>query len=274
MIAPLVRILTDLVLVALVSRYLLKRLARASAHTPSAQTDSAAVSDESRREACVCEADASHTSLKHHPLEVGGSGVLPKDHPHRPTCFKIYCDMHAVHQSSAQSWRTCDSLLEQTDTPSTFKSSDEFSVILRHLQAKHSQLMVPSTMQVNWRVFRQGVMPCWEDPNNALGGKWAVSFTNGTSASAMEPLQIVIDSILQGSFPQHHLVTGVVLSVKHWGYRLSIWTSSIPSNRQVFKGCRWLRRLQPNYWGWYTHGDLQIKSEPRMNSLTETLPNT
>merc|ERR1712167_210805 len=74
-IAPLVRILTDLVLVALVSRYLrverLKRLARASAHTPSAQTDSAAVSDESRREACVCEADASHTSLKHHPLEVG-----------------------------------------------------------------------------------------------------------------------------------------------------------------------------------------------------------
>merc|ERR1712167_208158 len=156
-------------------------------------------------------------------------------HTTRPGGFKLYCDMHVASQTSQaahdgqaaaffETLDTSDTFLEQTGTPTTFSSTEEFSCIVRHLEEKHSQLIVRSALQVNWRMFRQGVSPCWEDPLNADGGN------------------------------------GAVLSVKDWGYRLSIWTSRIPSKASIARGCKWLRAsVQPKYSGFYAHRNLTRK---------------
>ena len=192
-------------------------------------------------------------------------------HTTRPGGFKLYCDMHVASQTSQaahdgqaaaffETLDTSDTFLEQTGTPTTFSSTEEFSCIVRHLEEKHSQLIVRSALQVNWRMFRQGVSPCWEDPLNADGGKWAVSFVDVSPDVALERLSTIMSSVIDGSFPNHHLVNGAVLSVKDWGYRLSIWTSRIPSKASIARGCKWLRaNVQPKYSGFYAHRNLTRK---------------
>jgi hypothetical protein len=155
---------------------------------------------------------------------------------------------------------TSDTFLKNTSTPSTFQSSTDLADIVQQLREKHLQLLVSSALQVNWRVFREGVSPCWEDPANASGGKWALSLVNVDASDALERFHTAVDSIVQGTFPSHQQVNGVVLSVKDWGYRLSLWTNSIPSKVQVGKGSKWLRtNLRPKYSGFYTHQSLMKK---------------
>merc|ERR1712224_780998 len=102
--------------------------------------------------------------------------------------------------------------------------------------------------------FRHGISPCWEDPQNADGGKWSVSFVGRSPTAALESLRTVIDAVLCGSFPNHQLVNGVVLSIKEWGYRMSIWTSRIPSTSECGRALKWLRaRVRPKYSSFYTH---------------------
>ena len=180
--------------------------------------------------------------------------------------FKIYCDMHTTLHDDAKNGQlrnfsstlgTSDKFLEQTKTPTTFTSSEEFSLIAQHLEEMHSQLIVPSALQVNWRVFRQGVSPCWEDPANSEGGKWAMSFVGVGPSEILARLNTVMTAIIDGSFPNNRLVNGVVLSVKEWGYRLSIWVGRVPAKGAIARGCQWLRaQVQPKYTGFYTHHKL------------------
>lgn len=182
--------------------------------------------------------------------------------------FKLYCDMHSSSHSNQECLEndffttldTSDVFLANTNTPTAFDSTQQFSEICRQLQSKHLQLLVSSALQVNWRIFRDGVSPCWEDPQNTKGGKWALSLVDVDPADILRRLQTLVGAILRRDFPSYQLINGVVLSIKDWGYRLSVWTSKVPPKVTIAKGCKWLRaNLKPKYAGWYVHESLNAK---------------
>lgn len=102
----------------------------------------------------------------------------------------------------------------------TFSDSDEFWTIYSHLRR-------PNVLPVNSDVhlFRDGVKPVWEDPVNALGGKWIIRLKKGLINRLWEHLCLaVITGELNVPGEKDFEVCGVVVSIRYQEDILSIWS--------------------------------------------------
>jgi hypothetical protein len=150
--------------------------------------------------------------------------------------------------------------------------------LVKQLMSQHPQLTAHCDVQINWRVFREGIQPLWEDPANAAGGKWAMSFQRrdehglykmcrvlgAVQAAAIPEAEVIvwclscnipIVAVIRLSLLQ--AVTGVVLSIKNWGCRLSIWVNHIPPANRVSLGVEKLTKLmRPKFISFYSHNGL------------------
>lgn len=76
----------------------------------------------------------------------------------------------------------------------------------------------------DYHLFKEGVKPTWEDPQNKQGGKWMVRLkTKGLTSRYWEELVL---AIVGEQFDVGHEVCGAVVSVRHNEDIISVWNKN------------------------------------------------
>jgi translation initiation factor 4E len=98
--------------------------------------------------------------------------------------------------------------------------------------------MLPS--KANYYLFKEGIIPAWEDEANKNGGKWSIQLPKEKNKAKINEMWLytMLAAIgetfdpLQASDdgkPVDSLITGVIVSTRPQFYRISIWTRLAPA---------------------------------------------
>ncbi|KAI3319333.1 translation initiation factor eIF 4e-like domain-containing protein [Xylariaceae sp. AK1471] len=106
----------------------------------------------------------------------------------------------------------------------TFNSVEEFWGIYNNI-APVSEL----AMKSDYHLFKEGVRPEWEDPQNKHGGKWSYQFKDKRSIDINELwLQTMLAAIGETLEDEEDgEVMGVVVNVRKAFFRIGVWTRTI-----------------------------------------------
>ncbi|WWD20831.1 hypothetical protein CI109_105308 [Kwoniella shandongensis] len=110
----------------------------------------------------------------------------------------------------------------------------------------YNNIIPPSQLpgKANYYLFKDGIMPAWEDPKNKNGGKWSIQVPKEKSKGVIDKMWLytmlaAIGETFETPIPnaddteapvpkQSDLVTGVIVSSRPAFYRISIWTRDAP----------------------------------------------
>lgn len=107
-----------------------------------------------------------------------------------------------------------------------------------------NNLKEPSTLLVGntYNLFKSGIEPKWEDPQNTAGGEWRVGVPSSRKSSLDEYwVNTILTVIGEGFGPdESDDITGIVLNIKRGSDRIAIWTkSALNEELQRRVGNRW-----------------------------------
>lgn len=123
----------------------------------------------------------------------------------------------------------------------TFSYVEEFWALFNHLRV--ASRLPPSC---DYMLFKNSILPCWEDPQNSGGGRWVLYF------SKTEQVYLNLDvcwlasmlALIGGQYAQDtNYVNGVVLSARKSCDRIALWTSVHHDQRLIFRIGRRMREL-------------------------------
>lgn len=88
-------------------------------------------------------------------------------------------------------------------------------------------------LKSDYHLFKKGVRPEWEDPQNKHGGKWSYSFKDKRNVNIDElwlhtQLAAIGETLEEDGDEE---VMGVVINVRKGFYRIGLWTKSVGKNR-------------------------------------------
>mmetsp|Transcript_14831 Transcript_14831/g.30182 ORF Transcript_14831/g.30182 Transcript_14831/m.30182 type:complete len:202 (-) Transcript_14831:428-1033(-) len=115
---------------------------------------------------------------------------------------------------------------------------------VEEMWAVFNNILEPSQMQpgLNIHLFKTGIAPKWEDPQNTKGGRWIFSSPR-TRADRLDEYWInTVMAILGENFDadESEDICGVALSIRKAQDRICIWTKSgTHEDLQVRIGKRW-----------------------------------
>lgn len=134
--------------------------------------------------------------------------------------------------SAAQGW------MEDIKRVIRFDSVEEFWGL-------YNNIVPPSNLpqKANYYLFKEGIIPAWEDDANKNGGKWSIQLPKDKNRAGIDKMWLhtmlaaigeTFDPMLTGedvSVDDHSqsLITGVIVSTRPQFYRLSIWTRTAPT---------------------------------------------
>ena len=75
----------------------------------------------------------------------------------------------------------------------------------------------------DFHLFKHGIKPTWEDPQNEKGGKWMVRLKKGLSSRYWEDIVL---AIIGEQFDVGHEICGAVISVRAAEDILSVWNKN------------------------------------------------
>ncbi|KAB5566987.1 translation initiation factor eIF 4e-like domain-containing protein [Coniochaeta sp. 2T2.1] len=103
----------------------------------------------------------------------------------------------------------------------TFESVEEFWGVYNNI-APVSALALKS----DYHLFKEGVRPEWEDPQNKHGGKWSYSFKDKRSVDIDELWLHVMLAAIGETLEEEEdgEVMGVVVNVRKAFFRIGVWT--------------------------------------------------
>ncbi|ETW87274.1 hypothetical protein HETIRDRAFT_437834 [Heterobasidion irregulare TC 32-1] len=119
----------------------------------------------------------------------------------------------------------------------TFDSVEEFWGL-------HNNIVPPSQLppKANYYLFKEGIIPAWEDEANKNGGKWSIQLPKDKNRNHVDKMWLyTMLAAIGETFDPYltnpdtpagtpSLVTGVIVSTRPQFYRLSIWTRLAPGN--------------------------------------------
>jgi len=111
----------------------------------------------------------------------------------------------------------------------------------------YNNIVPPSQLpqKANYYLFREGIIPAWEDDANKNGGKWSIQLPREKNRNNVDKMWLytmlaaigetfdpeVMKSDVNRS-PEESLITGVIVSTRPQFYRISIWTRLAPANSE------------------------------------------
>lgn len=128
--------------------------------------------------------------------------------------------------AGAQGW------MEDIKRVISFDSVEEFWGL-------YNNIIPPSALpqKANYYLFKDGIIPAWEDDANKNGGKWSIQLPKDKNRGNVDKMWLhtmlaaigeTFDPSPTGN-PVESLITGVIVSVRPQFYRLSIWTRTAPN---------------------------------------------
>jgi len=104
----------------------------------------------------------------------------------------------------------------------------------------HNNIMPPSHLgqKANYYLFKEGIIPAWEDSANKDGGKWSIQLPRDKTREKINQMWLhtmlaaigetfdpaLSEAAKSGENPPQSIITGVIVSARPTFYRLSIWT--------------------------------------------------
>ncbi|THH30058.1 hypothetical protein EUX98_g4112 [Antrodiella citrinella] len=136
--------------------------------------------------------------------------------------------------SAAQGW------MEDIKRVISFDSVEEFWGL-------YNNIVPPSNLpqRANYYLFKEGIIPAWEDDANKNGGKWSIQLPKDKNRANVDKMWLytmlaaigeTFDPILANATPENEedapqsMITGVIVSTRPQFYRLSIWTRTAPQS--------------------------------------------
>eukprot|EP01065_Artemidia_motanka_P051639 TRINITY_DN9137_c0_g1_i1.p1 TRINITY_DN9137_c0_g1~~TRINITY_DN9137_c0_g1_i1.p1 ORF type:complete len:388 (+),score=88.79 TRINITY_DN9137_c0_g1_i1:69-1166(+) len=130
---------------------------------------------------------------------------------------------HDLSDSWAINWRQRpDPQADESSYAALLKPIADFSTV-EDFWSTYMHLQQPDQIPVNteFTMFRSGVQPIWEDPQNIDGGKFQIRLQKGYASEAWE--DVVLHTV-GCQFEPHDEVAGCIISVRPKEDVLSIWT--------------------------------------------------
>lgn len=94
--------------------------------------------------------------------------------------------------------------------------------------------LMPNT---DYMLFKKGIRPEWEDPQNRDGGKWVVTLPieEDMEKEVSEAWVMSLVSLVSGQLDpkDNEIICGIVLSVREKHLRLSLWCSDSKAEQQL-----------------------------------------
>lgn len=118
-----------------------------------------------------------------------------------------------------------------------FQSVERFWNIYDHLKRPSDFKEVKA---VEFHLFKDGINPFWEDPNNKNGGKWMIRLRKGIAARYWED---ILFAIIGEQFDVGNEVCGAVLSVRATEDIISVWNRSADNIEAINKIRDTIRRV-------------------------------
>ncbi|KAF9015189.1 translation initiation factor eIF4e [Cyathus striatus] len=125
--------------------------------------------------------------------------------------------------AAAQGW------MEDIKRVISFDSVEEFWGL-------YNNIIPPSQLpqKANYYLFKEGIIPAWEDEANKNGGKWSIQLPKDKNRANVDKMWLhTVHIRSQSTAPDgsnsDSLITGVIVSTRPQFYRLSIWTRLAPS---------------------------------------------
>lgn len=84
----------------------------------------------------------------------------------------------------------------------------------------------------DYHLFKDGVKPTWEDPQNKNGGKWMVRLKKGLASRLWEE---VVLAIIGEQFDVGHEICGAVCSVRNNEDIISVWNKTADNEEATSK---------------------------------------
>lgn len=160
-----------------------------------------------------------HTTSRdrHENVVVDGITVGSDHHPleHAYT-FWYFKKERVLDPAAAQSIDYESNMKEIGD----FASVESFWTLYSHLK-RPSEMPAPS----DYQMFRKGVKPIWEDPENKLGGKWLIRVKKEYTDRLWEDLLLAIVGN-QFEASGYGEVCGAVISIREFHDVISLWIKS------------------------------------------------
>ncbi|KAF7306981.1 Eukaryotic translation initiation factor 4e [Mycena indigotica] len=136
--------------------------------------------------------------------------------------------------AAAQGW------MEDIKRVISFDSVEEFWGL-------YNNIVPPSQLpqKANYYLFKEGIIPAWEDEANKNGGKWSIQLPKDKNRGNVDKMWLYtmlaaigetfdpsLTSADPAGSPPSSLITGVIVSTRPQFYRLSIWTRLAPSGSE------------------------------------------
>ena len=112
----------------------------------------------------------------------------------------------------------------------TFSSVEGFWSLYNHMEFA-SNLNVGC----DYSLFKSGIMPMWEDPQNKDGGRWLISVEKRFRGVYLDTFWLEIMMCLIGeAFSEFgNIVNGAVVNVRHKGDKISLWLTEADDEEAV-----------------------------------------
>ncbi|KDQ63683.1 hypothetical protein JAAARDRAFT_120254 [Jaapia argillacea MUCL 33604] len=113
----------------------------------------------------------------------------------------------------------------------------------------YNNIVPPSQLpqKANYYLFKEGIIPAWEDEANKNGGKWSIQLPKDKNRNNVDKMWLytmlaaigeTFDPAFANAEPtdtRESLVTGVIVSTRPQFYRISIWTRQAPQSDEDVK---------------------------------------
>eukprot|EP00918_Siedleckia_nematoides_P073090 GHVU01159553.1.p1 GENE.GHVU01159553.1~~GHVU01159553.1.p1 ORF type:complete len:320 (+),score=41.26 GHVU01159553.1:67-960(+) len=134
--------------------------------------------------------------------------------------------------AAAQGW------MEDIKRVITFDSVEEFWGL-------YNNIIPPSALpqKANYYLFKEGIIPAWEDEANKNGGKCSIQLPKEKNRSNVDKMWLYtmlaaigetfdpsLTTLDPSGSPPNSLITGVIVSTRPQFYRISIWTRLAPGS--------------------------------------------
>lgn len=113
---------------------------------------------------------------------------------------------------------------------------------MEHFWQIYDHLKRPSsfTITTEFHLFKDGIHPTWEDPQNQAGGKWMIRLKKGIASRYWEE---IILAVIGEQFDVGPEICGAVMSVRNGEDIISVWNKTADNTEAVNKIRDQLRRI-------------------------------
>jgi len=109
----------------------------------------------------------------------------------------------------------------------------------------YNHLVKPSKIEhnANYHLFKAGIKPMWEDPENEHGGKWVFTFKNMDKGMIDTAWENTVLGLVGETLDGGNEIAGAVLSRRKAGDRIAVWNKHRESESAILSIGRKLKAL-------------------------------